>query len=142
MQLQPSPQKLTNPVIDLSDVSMRSVTHCSLLLLLLGLIAGCGSVSITDTEYFLESPYILQRADGYFLRWRYGTAGASFEPKAKIVEGELEFSFFGSPKTGFRSGEFDEFPIKNVEQVEALKSGGAFWKQPDGSRVRLDVRNF
>jgi hypothetical protein len=111
-------------------------------LLLLILVTGCASVSMTDTEYFLESPYILQRTDGYFLRWRYGSAGASFEPKAKVVDGRLEFSFDGSPKTGFRAGEYEEFPIKDPVQVEALKTSGAFWHEPNGSRVRLDVRNF
>ena len=114
----------------------------SILPLLLILITGCISVSLTDTEYFLEAPCILERADGSVLRWRYGKAGASFEPKAKVVDGRLEFSFPGSPKDGFRSGEYDELPISNPEQLEALKTGGAYWVQPDGSRVRLDVRKF
>lgn len=119
---------------------IERVSRFSLSLLLSAV--GCASVSLTDTEYFLEAPYVLERTNDYVLRWRYGSAGASFEPKAKVVDGRLEFSFQGSPKDGFRSGEYDELSITNQLQLDAFKSGGAYWVQPDGSRVRLDVRKF
>ena len=77
----------------------------------------------------------------YGLHWLYGSMGFYFQPRAKIVSGQLLFSLQGTSSTGKRSGLYDEMPIADPTQIQMLLSGGAFWLEPNGTKMRLALTN-
>ncbi len=99
---------------------------------------------MSDKHYFADSPHIAVHTNAatYSLRWQYGSMGFYFQPRAKIASGQLLFSLQGTSSTGFRSGLFDELPITDPTQIQTLLSGGAFWLEPDGTKVRLVLTNL
>lgn len=97
---------------------------------------------MNDTAYFMESPHIVARPNEYSLRWRYGTWGFFFEPSSKIVDGSLLFALQATSSSGSLKGRYGEIPIRDAKRVHALESGGAFWIEPDGRRVRLEVKRL
>jgi hypothetical protein len=117
-----------------------------LLLLVFGVFAGCATFrfgpgfSMTDPGYFSEPPHIVARPDSYSLAWHYGAWGFFFQPELRIVEGQLLFALQATSSNGALSGRYGELPITDVKHVHALESGGAFWLEPDGRKVRLEVR--
>lgn len=98
--------------------------------------------SMADTAYFSDPPYITIRTDDYHLRWRYGTFGFYFQPSSKVINGQLVFALQGTSSSGSLSGHYGELPITDPQQIRALEHGGAFWLQPDGRLVRLEVRRM
>lgn len=116
------------------------------LLSLASLIAGCAALrpgsgfSMSDPGYFSESPHIVVTPTGYSLRWRYGTYGFFFRPESKIVEGQLLFALQATSSSGYWRGRQGELPITDPKRIHALETGGAFWLEPDGQKVRLEVR--
>ncbi len=122
---------------------------CGTLLLLafLSLAGGCSTgthfspgVSMTDKEYFMDPPYIAATPDGYNLRWRYGTMGASFLPASRIENGHLLFTLYGASGNDHLTGQYGELPITCEKCIHALQRGGVFWVEPDRREVRLEVR--
>jgi hypothetical protein len=111
-----------------------------------GLLAGCVAfgpgVSMTNPRYFSESPYIVARADGYSLCWRYGTLGFYFYPESRVMNDQLVFSLQGTSSTGSTAGKYGEMPLTGSGRIHALESGGAFWHEPDGGKVQLEVRRM
>jgi len=112
-------------------------------------LAGCGDrfgpgYSLDDKHYFAPRPHITVHTNTttYGLRWQYGSMGFYFQPRAKVVSGQLLFSLQGTSSTGSRSGLYDELPIADPTQIQTLLSGGAFWVEPDGSKVRLALTNL
>ena len=106
-------------------------------------LTGCVSVffdagySTWDTKYFQSPPVIVKRGTTYSLRWTYGTGGFSFEPKYQVRDGALWFSLAATSGSGGVAGETTEMEIKGEHAIAALKSGGAFWSEPDHTSVRL-----
>jgi len=117
-----------------------------LLLAFLSLLAGCmgmrfsPGISMTDKDYFMEPPYIAATPDGYNLRWRYGTSGSSFLPSYKAVNGRLLLGVSGKPTSDQLAGQYGSLPITCDICVHALQQGGAFWVEPNGRQVRLEVK--
>ena len=112
-------------------------------------LTGCGArfgpgYSVHDKHYFADSPHIAVHTNTatYSLRWQYGTMGFYFSPRAKIVAGQLCFSLQGTSSSGSLSGRYGEVPIIDPKQVQALLSAGACWLEPDGRKIRLDVRKL
>jgi hypothetical protein len=112
-------------------------------------VAGCGlrfgpGYSMHDKFHFGDSPHIALRTNTatYSLRWQYGEAGFFFQPRSKVVNGQLCFSLQGSSSSGTYRGRYGEIPITDPKKVEALQRGGAFWLGPDGERVRLEERKM
>jgi hypothetical protein len=112
-------------------------------------LAGCGAqfgpgYSMNDKHYFADSPHIAVHTNTttYGLRWQYGSMGFFFQPRAKIVSGRLLFSLQGTSSSGSLSGRYDEIPITDPTQIQTLLSGGAFWLEPDGTKVRLALTNL
>jgi hypothetical protein len=68
--------------------------------------------------------------------------GFFFQPRGKIIDGQLLFSLQGTSSSGSLSGRYDEVPVEDPEMVEALRAGGAYWLEPDGQRVRLEERSL
>src|SRR5436190_21534663 len=116
------------------------------LLLVLGLLAGCTGFrfgpgfSMTDPGYFSESPHIVAKADGYSLRWRYGRWGFLFRPESKVVDDQLLFALQVTSSSGSLSGRYGELPITDPKRIRVLERGGAFWLEPDGRKIPLEVR--
>ena len=112
-------------------------------LLTLLLIAGCvyyPGISVKDATFFSEPPYISAKTGGYALAWRYGSLGCVFSPESKVTEGGLQFSLDATTSSHCIAGRQASMPITKPEQVRALESKGAYWLEPDGSRLRLEVR--
>ena len=95
--------------------------------------------SCDDPEYFSERPYIQQRGESYELQWKYGSWGFYFFPESKVVNGELLFALQAASSTGNRRGKLGSVPINNPKHVTALRNKGAFWLEPNGSKILLKV---
>ena len=113
------------------------------------LLAGCGArfgpgYSLDDKHYFASRPHIAVHTNTatYGLRWQYGSMGFSFQPRAKIVSGQLLFSLQGTSSSGSLSGRYVEIPITGPTQIRTLLTTGAFWLEPDGTRVSLTFTNL
>ena len=100
--------------------------------------------SMHDTNYFADAPHIAVHTNTatYALRWQYGTMGFFFTPDAKIVGGELCFCLRATSSSGSLSGRYSEIPITDQKMIQALRSGGAFWLEPDGTRASLALTNL
>ncbi|HTI72594.1 MAG TPA: hypothetical protein VMF06_21645 [Candidatus Limnocylindria bacterium] len=115
------------------------------MLLVAGGLAGCAifrfepGFSMTDPEYFSEPPRIVAKPEGYSIRWRYDRMGFFFQPESKVVEGQLLFALQATSSSGSLSGRYGESPISGPKRLYALESGGAFWLEPDGRKIRLEV---
>jgi hypothetical protein len=112
---------------------------------------GCNSSS--DSGYsmyneglFEESPHVVMRtitdSANYALRWKYGSMGFYFHPEASVIDGQLCFSLQGTTSSGAVAGEKAEIAIADRKQIEALERHGAYWLEPNGKRVRLEVRTL
>lgn len=95
---------------------------------------------MTDPGFFSEPPHLVANGRGYVLRWRHGSWGFFFQPEAKVVEGRLLFTLQATSSRGSWSGRHGEWPITDPKRVRALERGGAFWLEPDGRKVRLEVK--
>jgi hypothetical protein len=109
------------------------------------LAASCvragGGYSLDDPNYFAQRPYVIGGADQYSLCWRYGTMGFFFQPSSRIVNGKLVFALHGTSSSGALTGRYGKVMISGPDAVGALHSGGAFWLEPDGPEVKLDVQS-
>ena len=113
------------------------------------ILAGCGArfgpgYSMDDKQYFAARPYIAVHTNSatYGLRWQYGSMGFYFQPRAKVMSGQLLFSLQGTSSSGSLTGRYAEIPITDPTQIRTLLAGGAFWLEPDGTRVRLTSTNL
>lgn len=95
--------------------------------------------SMHDSSYFMESPYIAQKGNEYFLRWRYGSMGFYFFPESRVQDGRLIFSLQVTSSSGSRSGRLGEVKIAGERKIHALETGGAFWWEPDGQKIQLKI---
>ena len=124
---------------------MRIIRLLSLFLGL-GILAGCCAYcfgpgfSMSDPQYFSESPYIVVKPDGYCLRWRYGKWGFYFSPESRVRDGQLVFALQATTSTGSARGRYGEVAITDPKRIHALETGGAFWLEPDGRKIPLEVR--
>lgn len=111
-----------------------------------GLLVGCGSFgfgpgySMRDPGYFSEFPHIVSRTNGYCLRWRYGTWGFHFRPESKVVDGRLLFALQATSSSGSRRDRYDEMAIVARREIQALENGGAFWLEPNGRKIQLEIK--
>ena len=116
------------------------------ILLTLACVVACASnrfgagFSMTDPGYFSEAPHIVATTEGYSLRWRYGTWGFFFQPESQVATGQLLFALQTTASSGSLSGREGALLITDPKQIHALERGGAFWLEPDGRRVRLELK--
>jgi hypothetical protein len=97
-------------------------------------------ISAKDDSFFSEQPYIAAGTGGYRLNWRYGRMGCVFFPESKVIDGELQFSLLATTSTGCVPRREGSMPITKPEAVRALESNGASWLEPDGTRLKLEIR--
>jgi len=99
---------------------------------------------MNNKAYFSASPHIGVHTNTttYGLRWQYGTMGFYFQPGAKVVSGQLLFSLQATSLSASLSGRYAEVPIADPTQIRALLTGGAFWLEPDGRKIRLALTNL
>jgi hypothetical protein len=124
----------------------RRLSGILLLVCLLCLVAGCGnqrsSYSLNDAEYFAEPPIIVVQSNSYNLRWKYGSMGFYFEPECKIANGQLHFLLRATSSSGSLAGKYQDVPITDGKKLKALETGGAFWLEPSGTNVQLEIRRL
>lgn len=117
------------------------------LLILLALpVSACGLMfgpgySMNDPQYFMQKPYLVKDASNYLMKWKYGEMGFYFTPKCKVIDAALLCSLQGTSSTGNRKGKPGEITISDPGQVNALESGGVYWFEPDGKRLKLEIIN-
>jgi hypothetical protein len=105
-------------------------------------VAACMSnrpISASDATIFSEKPYIAAKAGGYSLTWRYGSAGCILFPERELISGALQFSLYVTSSSGCIPGREGSVPITGREEIEALEKHGAFWLEPDGTRLKLEI---
>jgi hypothetical protein len=127
-------------------VAIPSVALAALILVGCGARFGPGH-SMRDKVLFADSPHIAVHSNSgtgttYGLRWQYGTTGFYFQPRSKIVSGQLCFSLQATSSSGSLSGRYSEIAITDPKSIQALQSGGAFWLEPGGQRIRLEERKL
>ena len=66
--------------------------------------------------------------------------GYYFVPSYKVKQGALYFSLQGTTSSGQISGKEGRLPIVGDEQLHALRSGGAYWWNTDGSATKLTAK--
>jgi hypothetical protein len=121
----------------------------SLVLFVMSLLAGCGArfgpaSSMNNKTLFSDKPHITVHTNtaSYALRWQYGPWGFFFQPRVKIVHGQLLFSLQGSSSSGNLSGQYSEIPITDPKQIQVLQAGGGFWFEPDGRKLPLEFKKL
>jgi len=122
---------------------MNAIGHFFIAVLAIAL-QGCAwrfapGFSMHDTGYFTESPYIVQRGNDYFLRWRYGNWGFYFFPESRLRNGTIIFSLQATSSSGSVAGKVGEIRIEGEAKIHALETGGAFWWEPDGQKIPLKI---
>ena len=107
-------------------------------------LAACAyyysGISALDDTFFSEPPYIAARSGSYSLNWRYGSQGCVFFPEAKVFDGELQFRLLATTSSGCIPGRAGSMPVAKPEEVRALESKGAYWIEPDGTRLKLHIK--
>ena len=98
--------------------------------------------SMNDSGYFAEQPHIVVRNSQYSLRWKYGSWGFYFNPGSKVSDGQLLFSLQATSSSGNLTGRYQEVPITGKDRISAIETRGAFWLEPDGTKVRLEVKRL
>lgn len=114
-------------------------------------VSGCWGfrpgMALKDRPYgetlFSEPPIIKCRKDGCFLTWTQGTYPFFFSPTYQAMDGRLVFSLKATSSSGNIAGRRREVKIEGVENIQALKRGGAFWwerePEPQGRLVPLKI---
>ena len=121
------------------------IAHSGLIFTSCGFGFGPGA-SMYNEGLFEESPHIVMRSTtrtaSYALRWTYGSQGFYFRPEAKVIHGQLCFSLQATSSSGNLSGQKAEIAITDRRQIEAIERHGAFWLEPNGEKVRLEVKKL
>jgi len=107
-------------------------------------LSGCGSVfgpgySAHDQSYFKSVPYVVDTPEETALIWNYGSMGFYFAPRYQVKDGALYFSLQGTSSSGQMAGQESQLPIEEKNAREALRAGGAYWWNADGSITKLKV---
>ncbi|MDF1565709.1 MAG: hypothetical protein P1V51_21920 [Deltaproteobacteria bacterium] len=126
-------------------------TALSLTLALLLSLGGCVALGwkfgpgfpCTGGQLFEAPPVVEHRVDGYYLAWTQGRHPFYFQPSYKVLEGRLVFSVVSTSSSGSLSGRQRELKIEGKANLEALRSGGAFWwslePEPEGTFLALEL---
>lgn len=124
---------------------MKRVLYLCGVIALSWALIGCASLffkpgfASDDRACFAEPPVVVQRGEQYFLRWHYGEMGFGFIPSYEVREGALWFSLQGTSGSGQVGGREVEMRLRGRAKMAALRTGGAFWWEPDGSLTPLEV---
>lgn len=97
------------------------------------------ALSCRSPALFAAPPVVVHRGDAYVLAWTYGSSGFFFHPDYRPREGRLVFALAATSSSGQLAGRRGEAPIEGAEAIAALRSGGGWWWEPDGSQVKLAV---
>ena len=98
------------------------------------------SYSLKDPNHFGDVPYVQSDESGASLRWTYGTIGFFFSPESKVIDGRLVFALRATSSSGALAGKPGRRAIERKPELEALKTKGAYWREPNGREVKLEVR--
>lgn len=122
-----------------------------LLVSAMAFIGGCVALgwrfgpgfSCTSGAMFAAPPVVEQRGQEYLLTWKQGSFEFFYQPDYKVMGDRLIFVLQGTSSSGSLAGRRREMKIEGVENLKALKSGGAYWwerePEPNGSFVALKI---
>ncbi len=79
------------------------------------------------------------RGEDYVLAWTQGSHPFLFQPRYKPMVGRLVFAMVATSSSGNVAGQHREMKIEGAENILALRSGGAFWWEPDEKFVQLRI---
>lgn len=77
----------------------------------------------------------------YKLVWKYGDMGFFFSPRCMAEKSELLCSLQGTSSSGSLKGQYGEIELTRPEEVEPIEHNKAFWLEPDGSKVQIEIGN-
>ena len=97
-----------------------------------------GAFSI-DGELFEERPIIVIEEGKYFMEWTQGEWPYAFFPTTRIKEEKVIFYVSVTTSSGNRTGQLNRQEIKKMKYIEKILMNQAFWKEPDGSLVKLEI---
>lgn len=115
------------------------------LLILMSLASGCigwqfgPGFSAQDASYFATPPKIIKKTGGYVLAWTFGKNAFPFVPRYRVKEGRAVFSVQGMSSAWPVDGRYHEMAITGDAVEAAIRKGEAFWWQPDGSFLRIEI---
>jgi hypothetical protein len=65
--------------------------------------------------------------------------GFYFQPSSRIEDGHIVFALSATSSSGSQTGKYGELLLGGDRQLNAVRNGGAFWLEPSGEKVPLDV---
>lgn len=99
--------------------------------------------AIAERPLFAAPPVVECRGERCALVWTQGEFPHAFSLEYRAMNGRLVFSQRGVTSTGSHTGRRFELPIEGVENLQALRRGGAVWWQvepePQGTFVPVQV---
>ncbi len=96
-------------------------------------------LSCRDEALFAAPPVVLHRGGTYALAWTYGSQPFFFRPEYKPLDGRLVVALQATSSSGNVANQRTELRIEGADSVAALEHGGAYFWEPDGTYVKLDV---
>jgi hypothetical protein len=124
---------------------MSRLSKALAFLIVVPLLSGCigwqfgPGFSARDTRYFATPPKIIEKSGGYVLAWTFGKNAFPFVPRYRVKEGRAVFSVQGMSSAWPVDGRYHEMAITGHAVEAAIKKGEAFWWQPDGSFLRIEI---
>lgn len=109
------------------------------LLLLTSCASDRSSVSMDDAAIFMDRPKIVETGGGWFLSYRYAKHAFLMSVDSGIENGRLVFYVSGLTSTGSPGGRTVRKRIQDTDKIALIKGNRAFWKEPDGSLVRMNI---
>jgi hypothetical protein len=100
-------------------------------------------VALQDVA-FEEGPYIAQRGDQFYLRYRLA-AGPNEKPALRMVVDVRKtkdgaYYFFMGPVSFPERGNAIERSLASDGITEFARHGAVYWLNPDGTQIRLEIR--
>ena len=120
---------------------MKNWTRIAIFALALSSLCFAGRVSIDDKEYLQSRPYFVKEEGRYFIEWTQGEWPFAFFPDTKISNGKAIFEVKGTSSSGDLRGRIRRDEIKKNKIKSLIDLGEAYWKEPNGTLIRLEFKS-
>ncbi len=120
---------------------MNTKAPLALILIFLAAAAtlAAGRISLDDPMYFEERPRMVEEGGKYFFEWVYGEWGFAFFPKLKLKGEKAVFFLSATTSSGQLRGRRVRNEIRKRRALKLIREGEAYWEEPGGNLVKLEV---